>query len=477
MATSAFWWPPLSAWIDATLVLHRVADGQSPVESHAHPLSSHVAGGHGHSLAAHAESSLELTQQARRNLGLTDEFLRPVELATYKRAITVPAVVVPKPGRSQIIVASPLNGIVTHVHAVTGEAVLPGELLMEVRLTYEDLVETQTQYLKTISELDVENREIRRLETATQSGAISGRVLLDRRYAKEKLEALLRSQREALRMHGLSERQVDAIGADGRLLQELKVVAPDIDRHDVDEELRLSQIPASPARFVAAVVSKAPLPDEPKLLVVDDLQVHKGQAVVAGEKLCSLSDYSQLYIEGKAFEIDAEAVSQAAERGWAVDAILSNSTAGERIENLRLVFVANAIDADSRTLSIFVELPNEITRDETNESGQRYISWKYRLGQRLELQVPVEFWVEQIVLPVDAVVSDGLDWFVFKQHETHFDRVAVHVRHRDQSNVVIANDGSIGSGDVVAMKAAHQMQMAIRNRSVGGADPHAGHSH
>ncbi|MEZ6075346.1 MAG: efflux RND transporter periplasmic adaptor subunit [Pirellulaceae bacterium] len=163
--------------------------------------------------------SIELTPQARLNLGLTEEYLQPIRLQSYQRTITVPAVVAAKPGRSQIIVSSPLNGVVTHVHAVTGEAVMPGELLFEVRLTYEDLVETQTQYLKTISELEVEAREIERLEKVTQSGAISGKVLLDRRYAKEKLEALLRSQREALRLHGLSDRQVDAIGNDGRLLR------------------------------------------------------------------------------------------------------------------------------------------------------------------------------------------------------------------------------------------------------------------
>ena len=183
--TYSMWWPPLSKWIDHTLISRRKAPAG---EESSDP---HVGG------APNVEAtSLMLTPQSRLNLGLTDEYLKPVELTTYSRAITVPAVIVPKPGRSQIVVASPLNGVVTHVHAVTGEAVLPGELLFEIRLTYEDLVETQTLYLKTLSELEVENREITRLEQATQSGAISGKSLLERRYAKEKLEAHLRSLRE-----------------------------------------------------------------------------------------------------------------------------------------------------------------------------------------------------------------------------------------------------------------------------------------
>jgi len=387
VATYAVWWPPISSWIDATLASNRgsVTDEEAGHDDHA---------GHDHGAEAQpAMNSLELTPQPRMNLGLTAEFLKPVELSNYRRSITVPAVVVAKPGRSSIIVSSPLNGVITHAHAVTGEAVLPGDLLMEVRLTYEDLVETQTAYLKTISELEVENREITRLEGATQSGAISGKLLLERRYSKEKLEAFARSQREALRMHGLSNRQVDAIGSDGKLLRDLKIVAPEIDQHSDDEELQLSSLTVRPVSFRRQ--HAIPNQDEHKPLVIDNLQVHKGQAVTAGERLCILSDYSQMFIEGKAFENDMMAISNAASKGWDVDAVLSGSSGREVIRNLKLVFVSNAIDAESRTLSLFVELTNEIVRDETNDSGQRYVAWKYRLGQRLELRVPVEEWENQ----------------------------------------------------------------------------------
>jgi len=277
--------------------------------------------------AAHlAETSLELTPQARRNLGLTPEFLKPISLTTYRRSIKLPAVVVPKPGRSQITVSSPLNGVITHVHAVTGEAVKPGELIFEIRLTYEDLVETQAQYLKSISELEVENREIARLEDATESGAISGKSLLERRYAKEKLEALMKSQRAGLRMHGLSDRQVEAIGKDDKLLRDLKIVAPDVDRHDEDEELRLSQNPIRSISFHKSTGLETHDVDSETALVIDDLQVQKGQAVIAGEKLCSLSDFTQLFIEGKAFEQDVAAVSNAAALGWTVDALFQGAS-------------------------------------------------------------------------------------------------------------------------------------------------------
>lgn len=408
-------------------------------------------------------------------IGLTQEYLQPIVLRDYKRTITVPAIVAAKPGRTQIRVSSPLSGVVTHVHAVTGEAVTAGELLFEVRLTYEDLVDTQTQFLKTLSELEVEKREIARLEEITQSGAISAKSLLERRYSKEKIEAYLGSMREALKLHGLSASQIATIEMERKLLRDLSIETPDIDSHNKNEELRLTRLPFKPASFTANVLEEPIASKRP--LIVEDLKIQKGQGVTSGEMLCSLSDFSSLYIEGQAFEQDAPIVTKAAQNGWMIDAMIQTTTDPEVINGLKLAFVGSSVDPTSRTLSFFVELPNQILRDEKNDQGQRFLTWKYRVGQRLQLQVPVEVWKDQLVLPVDAVVKDGADWFAFQQNGDHFDRIAVHVKHRDQTNVVIDNDGVLFPGDVVALRAAHQLQMALKNKSGGGVDPHAGHNH
>ncbi len=418
---------------------------------------------------------MELNAQALKNLGLTQEYLQPIVLRDYKRTITVPAIVAAKPGRTQIRVSSPLSGVVTHVHAVTGEAVTAGELLFEVRLTYEDLVDTQTQFLKTLSELEVEKREIARLEEITQSGAISAKSLLERRYSKEKIEAYLGSMREALKLHGLSASQIATIEMERKLLRDLSIETPDIDSHNKNEELRLTRLPFKPASFTANVLEEPIASKRP--LIVEDLKIQKGQGVTSGEMLCSLSDFSSLYIEGQAFEQDAPIVTKAAQNGWMIDAMIQTTTDPEVINGLKLAFVGSSVDPTSRTLSFFVELPNQILRDEKNDQGQRFLTWKYRVGQRLQLQVPVEVWKDQLVLPVDAVVKDGADWFAFQQNGDHFDRIAVHVKHRDQTNVVIDNDGVLFPGDVVALRAAHQLQMALKNKSGGGVDPHAGHNH
>jgi hypothetical protein len=95
----------------------------------------------------------------------------------------------------------------------------------------------------------------------------------------------------------------------------------------------------------------------------------------------------------------------------------------------------------------------------------------------MELRVPVERWTDRIVLPVDVVVEESTETYVYRQNGDHFDRVAVHVEYRDRDLVVISHNGSLVPGDVVAAKGAYQMHLALKNKAGGGVDPHAGHSH
>ncbi|MEZ6087102.1 MAG: efflux RND transporter periplasmic adaptor subunit [Pirellulaceae bacterium] len=320
----------------------------------------------------------------------------------------------------------------------------------------------------------------------TRSGAVAGKVLLEREYSRDKLTAQLRAQREALRLHGLSDVQIQSIENERRLLRELQVFAPSIDTHEHDElHFSVSQHAENPS--VSALQHSIQQNDSDNEgphagehngpLILKDLVVHKGQSVAAGETLCVLTDYQTLFIEGLAFEQDIDPLRDAFQNDWKVHAIFNQSgTQSDVVADLVIAYIANQIDPDSRTLRFFVRLPNEITKQQESE-GHRYVQWRYVPGQRLQLRVPVQKWEDQIVLPVDAVAREGAEFYVFQENGDHFDRVPVHVKYRDQYNVVIDNDGSIFPGDVIAMRAAHQMQMALRNRATGGVDPHAGHNH
>lgn len=459
------WVPVAQAWLSAN---QETAEG---AESH----DSHGASGHG-AHAGHSEmDSLELSDQARRNIGLTNDRLPPIRLQTFTRTLDVPARVVERPGRTHVQVPSPMTGIVTAVHAVQGEAVTPGTVLFKVRLTHEDLVQAQSEFLKSLGELDVENQEIARLEGLDKDGIIAGKTLLARKYAKQKLDAGLRAQREALLLHGLSREQVENIARTRSLLSELVVTVPTIQARDMSENRTAYSIrPASATTEEGGEVASANL----HVFTVQRVNVQTGTLVNAGEPLCILADLTELYVEGRGFEHDAEELARAARENWPITVVPEdNDGRVQAVTGLKIAYVDNEVDADSRALRFYVGLPNEVVQTAQSPDGHRFITWKFKPGQRMQLRVPVEQWTERIVLPVDAVAQEGAEYYVFQQNGDHFDRRPVQVEYQDQFSVVIANDGSIFPGDVVATTGAHQLQMALKNKAGGGVDPHAGHNH
>jgi cobalt-zinc-cadmium efflux system membrane fusion protein len=394
-------------------------------------------------------SAITLSRQAIANVGLKIE---RVELQPFERTVSMPGMVVERPGWSTLEITAPMTGVITRIFPIQGEAVKAGQPLFEIRLTHEDLLQLQTEFLRTVEELDVIAQEVARLEKAAADGAIAGKTLLDRKYEQQKQQAALRSQRQALLLHGLTPAQVDNIVSQRTLLQSVAVSVPALD-------------------------NPAP-PDAPKQrLQVQQLRVSVGKHVAAGDMLCILADHSQLYIEGKAFEQDAEAVNRAAAKDWKVSAVMQTKDAdGDRASGLSILYVDDRVDPESRAFHYYLTLPNKLVR--THESdGRRFSTWQFRPGQRVELLVPVEQWSDRIVLPVNAVVRDGPESYVFEQNDGHFDRRAVHVEYRDEYSAVIANDGSLAPGKMVVVSGSYQVHLAMKNKAGGAPDPHAGHNH
>ena len=192
-----------------------------------------------------------------------------------------------------------------------------------------------------------------------------------------------------------------------------------------------------------------------------------------------MADYATLYVEGSAFEQDVPAVNIAAAEGLKVTAVIGSraGSTSQVIDDLEILYLDDKVDAASRTFRFYVELPNRLLRNDVGPQNRRFVYWQFKPGQRVQLRVPVETWPDRIVLPAEAVAQDGMEYYVFEANEDHFDRRAVHVEYRDADWVVIANDGAIQPGVLVAASAAHQMQLALKNRAGGAVDPHAGHNH
>lgn len=450
---------------------------------------------HDHALGAPkgaADARIELSEQAQQNIGLETTDL---QAATFTRTITVPGIVAEKPGHSDIEVTAPVKGVVTQVFPLRGETIEPGDPIFHLRLTHEELVQAQLDLLKTTEELGVVVRELARMAKIIETPI---RAIVEKEYEQQKLEAIQRAQQQALVLHGLSDAQVQGILNDRRLLKEVLIFSPSAEPERMDRKTDHGTAAgeprtapnsaelAAPPSVLQAAESKTQQPKHSDLgprrpwrfMEMENLFVERGQHVDVGKPLCRLGDHASLYVEGRAFEHEAPLLTAALSQSWKVSASFETGTARpEVVSDLNIVYLSNSVERESRAFPFYVELPNEIVRDARTPEGHRFITWKYKPGQRVQLHVPVEQWPNRLVVPADAVVQEGAETFVFQRNGDLFERRTVHVEYQDQRSAVLANDGSVFPGEAIVVRGAFQLHLAIKNQTGGGIDPHAGHQH
>lgn len=467
---------------------------------------SESGGGHeghdDHAGHAHADPStfLEVTDEAKKNLELDAETLKPVELKTFVRYLTIPAVLVERPGQTHIQITAPVTGVIQAVSLLRGQAVSSGTLLFRIRLTHGDLITAQTEFLKTAGELDVVQQDLKLLNQLTQG--LAPMKKRERQFQQQKLQKLLKAQAAGLRLHGLSVPQIERIQSKGDLLREMVVKVPFLhadgslhdDAEDPESALHgnntLNNRFNGNKTFDAGLVSfhpqGSPHTHSGKLIsqtfVVQNLDVHRGQTVEAGDLLCELADFSTLSIRGEAFERDYQQLQQAMQSNETTSAIFADGRKMTSVDGLRIISIDNEIEINTRALHFYLRLPNKVlttTTMDMSPTDQRQVAfptWQYRLGQRLRLRVPIKKYEEKLILPIKAIARDGAEYYVFRLNGSQFQKVPVHVEYQDQFIAVIARGGQLRMGDYVAHTGAHQILQAIKNKS-GAVDPHAGHHH
>lgn len=405
-----------------------------------------------HAGHAHAEGppSVTLSENSLANIAF-----EPLTLAKgeYWQSQSMPAQVIERPGRSLVQVSATLTSRVAKIHVLEGAAVEPGTPLFELLLVDEELVTLQRDLLRAVENLGVVQREIARLQQI-QDGVVSGKRVLEQQYEQQKLEASIKADRQALLLKGLDAAQVENIVSSRQLFQSLVVSAPEF--HSGESSTTVTS----------------------HLFHVQSLPVQLGQQVDAGTVLCVLADHCELYVEGKAFEEDAGRLRKAAMENWSIAARLASSSPNEPAAgDLDLLYVSDRVDPESRTYHFYLRLVNEVALDRHGQDGTRFIEWRFKPGQRMELTIPVERWENRFVVPIDAIVEEGPERYVYRQNGKDFEQVSVQVEYRDQLSAVLADNGSVFPGDVIAAHGAYQIHLALKNKSGGAIDPHAGHNH
>jgi multidrug efflux pump subunit AcrA (membrane-fusion protein) len=447
-AASPWWWPLATAWLHP--------QGAAQTEK-AHDDASH---------GGSETSTLSLSDEARRTLGIEVGTLKP---DTYRRIIPVPGRTLTVPGTGRQQVTASASGVIAKVLVSQGDLVAPGQPLFELQLVHAEAIETQVELIDALAKKEVLRAELKRLEELERRtpGAVPGTRLLEKRYELRTLDHLIASRRQMLILLGLPEDDVERLIA---IHDHAEGDNPGEDQVNLRRPLLLDNITLrAPAAMGANGQTR---------FLLEKLNVVTGQHVDSGDVLCQLGDYGTLWIEGQAFERDLEAIRHARDSAWPITvAVERRGQSPLVVKDLRIRDIAPQVDAAAGSVDFYVELPNELLNVPAQGDAPRRVDWKFRPGQRVELRVPTKLIPGVLTVPVAAVAEDGLNHYVFQVSGNTFVRRPVHVLHRDEDNVVIAENRYVTAGVRIALSGAFQLQLALLNKALDPAALAHGHSH
>jgi biotin carboxyl carrier protein len=404
--------------------------------------------------ASGSAATLELSPQARRNLGLV---VKPLALGNYWKSIQLPGIIVDRPGRTDRGVTSPIDGVVTAVHAYPGDTVQLGDVLFTIRPSSEYIHSVQAELFKSAREIQLLEQQKNRLQTLVEGGAVAGARIIEIDQELNRRQAAIEAIRQELIVRGLTAAQIES-AAQG-------VFASTI---DVYAHGSAAAIAAEAAHAGSRGISPNEPPQRP--FEVQELLVSLGQQVAAGAILCLVSDRGALYVEGHAFKQDAFYLERAVRADWPVRVEFSPAAGDDwppLEQQYRIHHLANAVDAGSRTFAFYIPLENQFRS--YYSGGKEYVVWRFLPGERARVYVPIEELADVFVLPAAAVTREGPEAYVFRQNGNLFNRLSVHVLHEDRLHVVIANDGDVQAGHYVAQNAAASLNRVLKAQAAAGA--------
>jgi cobalt-zinc-cadmium efflux system membrane fusion protein len=445
---------------------------KSAAKPSGHDHGEAAAGHEGHDHSAKSDR-VKLSPQAQKNLGLEVDTLTPQE---YWRTMLIPGVVVDRPGQSDRIVTSKVAGVVIAIKARPGDTVKAGDPLFTIQLASEFLQSSQTDLGKSVRELEIASSRRDRVAILVKAGTRPGQELIDEENQVKRFTTQVQAHRRQLQVFGLTPEQVNQVEK-GDVITEVTIVAP------------ASMKSVSSIVSVSASQAASPTPTaDIQHFEFQELKVTLGEQVTAGQTLCLLASHQELFVEGRAFKSEADALAAAAEKRTPIRAEFADESAGSwPVQSSLLIHhLSNQVDSATRTFAFYLPLENQPRTFERD--GKSHFVWRYRPGQRVRLMLPVEKHITlapdgkteilPFVLPAVAVVREGPEAYVFVQSGDLFIRKPVRVLFADRTNVVVANDGSVTEAEYVVKNQAAAINRALKAQAAGGGgDAHAGHDH
>ncbi|QDU73332.1 HlyD family secretion protein [Bremerella volcania] len=406
---------------------------------------------------------VELTDAAFNNLKIAVKTMRG---ETYVAPLTIPGEVVEIPGRSSFTVAAPVGGNIRSVNVDAGQLVHLSDALFTLDIVDEPVLSAQVDLLDVLGQIDVTKAEINRLSPLAQSGAIAGKTQLEFQYQEQKLQNRKDARIQELIARGLTANQVSHVIEQRKLIKQIDVLLSEVPRVDDSSE------------------------QDPVSFVVESLEIHPGMTVERGTSLARLADHRYLYIRGEAFEQDVPRLYELEANHLPIEVQFGHSHQDAAHRNYatrtaEIAYIDNHADETTGTFFFYLRIKNEVAADSLLLDQSVTRQWRFKPGQRVHLQLPMDKYEDQFVLPREALVEEGIETFVFQQVFGHvepamkeFQKVPVEVIHRDTNTAVIRRDGDIRLGDTIVVTHAYQLYLEMLSKAgSGGGSDHHGHNH
>lgn len=310
-------------------------------------------------------------------------------------------------------------------------------------------------------------------------GDIPGVRGIEKRYELQRLESQRLISMQELLVRGLSVEQVAQIIETRKLVRQFTVRVPGAAVSKVDDAAlnRTPQvIPVSLSRLVA---DHQPLTDPKLSYSIEKIDVFPGKMIQPGDELCDLALHDELALTGLGFQRDSELIAQVLEHQWPITAIFETGESEPLVRSgLKIQYADNIVDAVTRLFKFYIPLDNEVVRDMPDPHDITYRSWRFKPGQRCRIAGTGRTLDEQD-RAADRRCGEGRAGRLrFPAERQTVPCVPVVILYEDGRHSVLASEGSLFPGDVVAMNEAYQLNLAMK-KSQGGAvvDLHAGHSH